>query len=150
MKKIVLSYLSDQNTEAFGKAIDMLGGPSLFLIRVIVVLIFLYHGIPKATDWPMAMSRFEAMGFPGMLGPLVGITEVLASILLLLGYWSALANLVLAIVIAVAIIGVQVPGAIGAGKLIPGLERDLLIFTATLVLTAFGPGFFSLQKSKKE
>ena len=148
MKKLVLPYLSDSNTEAFGKIIGRLGEPSLFLIRVMVVLIFLYHGVPKALDWPMAMSKFEAMGFPGFLGPLVGITEVLASIFLLLGYWSALANFVLAIVIAVAIVGVQVPGALEAGKLIPGLERDLMIFTATLVLMAFGPGFFSVQNSK--
>ncbi len=149
MKKLVLPYLSGSNTEAFGKIIGRLGEPSLFLIRVMVVLIFLYHGVPKALDWPMAMSKFEAMGFPGFLGPLVGITEVLASIFLLLGYWSALANFVLAIVIAVAIVGVQVPGALEAGKLIPGLERDLMIFTATLVLMAFGPGFFSVQNSKK-
>lgn len=133
------------------KTIDKLKGISLFLLRLIVVLIFLYHGFPKATDWSMASDKFVAMGFPGFLGPIVGIAEVIASILILVGYWTPFASLVLAVIIFVAIVGVQIPGAVKAGKfLIAGLERDLLILMATLVLMAFGPGFFSIKGREKK
>ena len=133
------------------KTIDKLKGPSLLFIRLIVVLIFLYHGIPKATNWPMAIDKFAAIGFPGFLGPIVGITEVIASIFVLIGYWNALANFALATVISVAIVGVQIPNAMRAGKLlIAGLERDLLILTANLVLMAFGPGTVSIEGRKEK
>jgi uncharacterized membrane protein YphA (DoxX/SURF4 family) len=67
----------------------------------------------------------------------------------LVGYWTTFASLVLAVIIFVAIVGVQIPGAVKAGKLlIAGLERDLLILMATLVLMAFGPGSFSIEEKK--
>lgn len=44
----------------------------LLLARLVIVFIFLYHGWPKATQPEMAMGKFEDMGFPGFLGPVVG------------------------------------------------------------------------------
>ena len=126
-------------------------GSSLLLIRLSLVAIFLYHGFPKAVDWPMAYGKFEAMGFPGFLGPTIGIVEVLAALLLLMGYWNFQANLVLAAIIFVAIIGVQIPGAEKAGKLLTaGLERDLLILMGNFILMAFGPGVFAIDSTERD
>ncbi len=122
---------------------------SLFFLRIVVAAIFLYHGWPKATDFTMAMEKFVGMGFPGFLGPVVGIVEVIAAVLILLGIWHAWANYALAVIIVVAIAGVQIPGAISAGKLLPaGLERDLLILAGTLVLALHGPGACTVKKKK--
>ena len=87
------------------------------------------------------MDKFVAMGFPGFLGPIVGIAEVIAAILIIVGIWHAWANYALAVIILVAIVGVQIPGAIKAGKfLTAGLERDLLILAGNFVLALHGPG----------
>jgi len=120
---------------------------SLFFMRIIVAVIFLYHGWPKATQFSMAMEKFVGMGFPGFLGPIVGIAEVIAAVLIILGIWHAWANYTLAGIIIVAIIGVQIPGAMKAGKLLTaGLERDLLILAGTLVLALHGPGACAMKK----
>ncbi len=118
-----------------------LKGWSLLGLRAVIVVIFLYHGLPKALQWGMAMDKFVAMGFPGFLGPIVGIAEVVGAILIIVGIWHKWANYALAAIIAVAIIGVQIPGAVKAGKfLTAGLERDLLILAANFVLAWHGPG----------
>lgn len=56
---------------------------ALLILRLATVFVFLPHGIGKALDWPMATSMFAGMGFPGFLGPITGIVEVIASLLLL-------------------------------------------------------------------
>lgn len=118
----------------------------LFLVRLAVVFIFLWHGLPKALDPSAAALKFESMGFPGFLGGIVGWLEVIASIMVLAGYYHTLANGILAIIILVAILGVQLPQGVVAG-----LERDLLILIITLILITHGPGIAALDNhSKKE
>lgn len=122
-------------------------GISLLVLRIVVAVVFLYHGFPKATNIAMAMDKFVGMGFPGILGPIVGWIEVIAALLLIVGIYFKWANYVLAGIIVVAIIGVQIPAAMKAGKLLPaGLERDLLLVAANMLLAATGPGRYALQK----
>lgn len=114
---------------------------SLLGLRLVIVAIFLYHGWPKATQWSMAFDKFVGMGFPGFLGPIIGILEVVGAILIIIGIWHAWANYMLAAIIVVAIVGVQIPGAVKAGKLLTaGLERDLLILAGNFILALHGPG----------
>lgn len=118
-------------------------------LRVVLALIFIYHGYPKAVDWAMASAKFEAMGFAGFLGPIVGVAEVALSVAILTGVRFRLANLGLAVIILVAILGVQIPGAERAGKfLTAGLERDLLIFVGHLALIGTGAGNLVLVKGE--
>lgn len=123
-------------------------GYSLLLLRLVMAFIFLFHGIPKAINWSMAAQKFIAMGFPGFLGPIVGIVEVIASVLILVGLFSKWDNLALLVIIAGAIAGVQLPASLEAGTVTPGLERDLLIATAAIALIAFGPGALGLRRSR--
>lgn len=53
----------------------------LLLRRLPLAFIFLYHGWPKAMQPEMAMSKFEKIGFPGFLGPIVGWFTSFASLL---------------------------------------------------------------------
>ncbi|MEM9509891.1 MAG: DoxX family protein [Cyanobacteria bacterium J06638_38] len=121
---------------------------SLLLLRVLLVLIFLYHGIPKAIFWSAAADKFVGFGLPGFLGPITGIAEVIASVLLLFGrFWQA-SNLILLFIIAGALVTVQIPNYIADSSKVAGLERDLLILVGHLVLLAFKPKEMLAEKSK--
>ena len=112
---------------------------ALLILRLILVAIFLYHGLPKAIFWPMATEKFIGFGLPGFLGPIIGITEVIASISLLFGRFWKTSNLVLLFIIAGAIVTVQLPNFLADMKKVAGLERDLLILVGHLTLLAFAP-----------
>ena len=112
---------------------------ALLILRFSLVAIFLYHGVPKAIFWQMATEKFIGFGLPGFLGPITGIVEVIASVLLLFGrYWKA-ANLILLFIIAGAIVTVQLPNFLEDAKKVAGLERDILILVGHLTLLAFNP-----------
>lgn len=124
---------------------------TLLSIRLILAAVFLYHGLPKAVDWALATQKFSDMGFMPALGPIIGILEVAGAVLLMVGVQNFKTNLTLAGIIFVAIVGVQIPGAFNASKLLPkGLERDLLMLGAHLMLLTFGPGKFSLGLSNSQ
>lgn len=116
---------------------------ALLLSRGIVALIFLWHGVPKAVDWPAAMDKFVGFGLPGFLGPVTGMVEVVASAMLLLGVGHRVAAGILMVVISGAIATVQIPGGISVG-----LERDVLILAATFLLWVVGPGAFGFRSEE--
>lgn len=107
--------------------------------RLVVASIFLWHGLPKAMNPEMAAAKFLGFSLPRALGTIVGAVEVIAAILVIAGVWHLWANLALATVITGALLTVQIPNGISAG-----LERDLLILVATLVLAVHGLGRFSV------
>ena len=112
---------------------------ALWSLRILLVLIFLYHGVPKAIFWSAASEKFIGFGLPGFLGPITGIAEVIASVLLLFGRFWKITNLVLIFIIAGAIATVQLPNFIADASKVAGLERDLLILFGHLTLLAFNP-----------
>ncbi len=124
--------------------LPMQGFSLLLLLRLVVVSIFLYHGFPKAINWAMASEKFVDFGLPGFLGPITGIVEVIASILILIGIQNFWANWVLVAIMAGEIATVQFPKAISEDAFIAGLERDLMILAACAV--SAGPGAFALKK----
>ncbi len=117
-------------------------GIILLGLRLVIVFVFLWHGIPKVLGVEMAMLKFEGMGFPGFLGPIIGWLEVLGAFFILVGFQNKWANLLMAAIIVVALIGVQIPNGVTAG-----LERDLLLLFASLISAFFGPGILALKKS---
>lgn len=112
---------------------------ALLALRILLVLIFLYHGVPKAIFWSMATEKFVGFGLPGFLGPITGIAEVIASVLLLFGRFWKVTNLILIFIIAGAIATVQIPNFMADASKVAGLERDLLILVGHLTLLAFDP-----------
>ena len=76
------------------------------LLRVTLGVLILLHGIAKITGGVDGIvGMVEKAGVPGAFGYLVYIGEILAPLLLIIGLWSRLAALVIAInmVIAVAL-----------------------------------------------
>ena len=112
---------------------------ALLGLRILLVLIFLYHGVPKAIFWSAATEKFVGFGLPGFLGPITGIVEVIASVLLLFGRFWKITNLILIFIIAGAIATVQIPSFVADSSKVAGLERDLLILVGHLTLLAFDP-----------
>lgn len=118
---------------------------ALLMLRLATIFVFLPHGLSKAFNWPMASTMFAGMGFPGWLGPITGIVEVIASVLLLVGFLNKWASLAFLTIMEAAIMGVHVPLSFAAGTPTPGLERDILLVAAVLVLMAFGPGAIAIE-----
>ncbi|MEM9137929.1 MAG: DoxX family protein [Cyanobacteria bacterium P01_F01_bin.42] len=121
---------------------------ALFILRLIIISIFLYHGFPKALYWGFAAEKFVGFGLPGFLGPITGIAEVVASGFLIVGYQNRWVNYALMFIIAGAIVTVQLPKAIDVLEYTAGLERDLLILIGCWVSAVLGPGILSLDNSK--
>lgn len=123
---------------------DKLSNYALLSLRILLVLVFLYHGVPKAIFWSAASEKFIGFGLPGFLGPITGIVEVIASVLLLFGRFWKITNLILIFIIAGAIATVQIPSIVAdpskiASLDVAGLERDLLILVGHITLLAFNP-----------
>lgn len=104
---------------------------SFLALRLTIAAIFLWHGFPKAIDPEAAMGKFVGMGLAGWLGPIIGWVEVIAGTMLAVGFRHRWAAGALLVVIAGALVTVQIPGGMSAG-----LERDVLIFVGLLVLLA--------------
>lgn len=116
-------------------------GPAI--LRLALGTIFLVHGWQKLSgDKTQFAGWLESMKFkPGKFWAwLVTLVEFLGGILLVIGLWTQLAALVLAIEFLVIIFWVQ------RGKpFVGGREFDFLIFMALLALLVLGPGALALD-----
>jgi putative oxidoreductase len=134
------------------------------LIRILVGSVFLSEGIQKLL-FPAALGsgRFAKIGipWPGAMGPFVGIVEIVAGSLLLLGLLTRPAALVLLINISVAIVSTKIPILVGHGIWLfslPDLKRygfwsmaheartDFSMFLGLLFLLIVGAGSWSADR----
>jgi uncharacterized membrane protein YphA (DoxX/SURF4 family) len=88
----------------------------MILIRVIVGLIFLTEGILKfVRPGELGTGRFVALGlpFPHFLASLVGGTEIVGGIAILLNFYAGDAALMLLVVILTALVTTKLPILLG-------------------------------------
>ncbi|MDE1970650.1 MAG: DoxX family protein [Patescibacteria group bacterium] len=115
----------------------------LALLRLVISIIFVVHGLPKLSDLHKTKENFGMMGFrPGWLwGTGIALLEVVGGGALFFGLFSQFFALLFAIEMMVAMVTVKrKSGFIG------GYEFDLLLFAACLVLVTQGGGFLSLDQ----
>lgn len=107
--------------------------------RVLLGAIFVVHGVPK-------LVAPGAVPFPTALTVGIGVLEVVAALLLILGVFTRAASIPLVGIIlgALALVQLQQSGDLLLG-LHPELERDLLVLVGLLTVLAFGPGAYSLS-----
>jgi len=91
---------------------------SVILIRIVVGGVFLSEGIQKflfPTD--LGVGRFVKIGIPApeVMGPFVGIVEIVCGSLIVLGLFTRLAAIPLIIDICVALISTKIPILLGHG-----------------------------------
>jgi putative oxidoreductase len=97
------------------------------LVRLLVgLVVFLPEGIQKlAFPEVLGAGRFANIGipYPEVMGPLVGVLEVMCGALIILGLFTRLASIPLIIIIIVAILSTKVPILLGHGWWIFHLPR---------------------------
>jgi len=134
------------------------------LIRVLVGAVFLSEGIQKFIFVAeLGAGRFARIGIPApnVMGPFVGVVEIVAGSLVLLGLLTRPAAIVLLINISVAIISTKVPILLGREFwlfTLPKLQRlgfwsmaheartDFCMWLGCLFLAIVGAGALSMDR----
>lgn len=122
------------------------GGYGLLALRVATGVIFMMHGYGKLFGGNPGMDAFTGMvaklGFPlpSLFAYLAALSEFLGGIALILGVWTSVASIFLAIVMLVALFMVK--------KLsFPMADIDLALLASVVALHCLGAGKWSLMKT---
>lgn len=119
--------------------------------RLLLAAIFLHEAWSKLTGYAGALAYMEVYGLPGPLLPLAIGTELGCGLLIVLGFYTRAAALILAgFCVATAVL---FHINLGDRNQLLHFEKDLAIAGAFLVLFAHGSGAWSLDallKRKRE
>jgi putative oxidoreductase len=111
--------------------------------RFLLAALFLHEAWAKLTGYAGALTYMQAFGVPGQLLPFVIAVELGGALLILLGYQTRLAALVLAgFCVATAVL---FHTKLGDRNQLLHFEKDLAIAGGFLVLFARGAGAWSLD-----
>ena len=116
------------------------------LLRLTVGLLILLHGISKIQGGPgFILDIVEKAGLPDPFGYLVYVGEVLAPLLVIVGFWTRIAALVIAINMIVAVLLVH------TGQLLQlspeggwALELQGLYLAVPIAIALLGAGRYSV------
>jgi Predicted membrane protein len=124
--------------------------PATLLIRLLVGLVFLSEGIQKFLfSGDLGVGRFTKIGLPSpeILAPFVGMVEIGAGALVLLGLFTRPASLALVFIMLVAIASTKVPIFLREGfwKMAHESRTDWSMLLGSLFLLRVGAGPWSLD-----
>ncbi len=125
------------------KSLNSLQPAGLLVLRLVLALIFFSHGYPKvAHSAPGMQTFFVEHGLPGYFVYISGVMEVFGALLLVLGLFTRVAALLLAIEMGVAIWKVHSAGGYLA---VHNYEFPLAILAGSFALATVGAGRLSLD-----
>jgi len=120
------------------------------VIRATLAILILFHGFAKLSHGAGFINgMLEGIGLPAVLGNLVYVGEVVAPLLVLAGFWTRPAALVIAVNMVVAILLVHLKDLTqlsGTGGW--ALELQGLFLAAAVSVALLGAGKFSLGGAK--
>lgn len=118
----------------------------LFLLRAALGVIFIYHGYPKLFGHTReAFQNFAHMGFPGYFAYISGVIEFFGGCLLIVGLFTRIAGLLLAIEMAV---GLWMAHHIIADPMaVHNYEFPLLLAVGSFALATVGAGVISFDQA---
>ena len=125
----------------------------LFLLRLLVGWVFLSEGIQKFL-YPaeLGAGRFARIGIPipHLMGPFVGLVEIVCGALLIIGLASTFAIALLLIDIAVAIATTKVPMLLRHGfwPAMHEARTDLCMLLGLLAIACLGLGSFAVDRRR--
>jgi putative oxidoreductase len=135
---------------------------AVWLVRLAVAIVFVSEGIQKFI-YPAALGagRFAKIGIPvpHVMGPFIGIVEIVCGALVLVGLLTRIASLLLGADMTVAILSTKIPILIGhgywrfaapAGKsglwsMLHEVRTDLAMWLGCLFLVIVGAGARSVD-----
>jgi putative oxidoreductase len=117
---------------------------ALLIVRVVLGIIMLYHGLPKVTNLGGTIEGFTGMGIPipAVSATFATVAEVGGGLLLLLGVLTDIAGLLIAIDMLGAIIFVHAKNGFAVTD--GGVEWPLALLAMALGIALAGPGRFSV------
>ena len=118
----------------------------MLLLRLAVGVIFIAHGWGKFSDMASTIGFFGQLGMPSVFAYLVAAVELLGGLALVVGLYTDLAALLLAIVMVVALVYVKM-ATLKVG-FVGGYEFDLVLLAANLAIMFVGPGKYTALKKK--
>lgn len=120
---------------------------ALLIARVLLGVVLIAHGLQKFGEWTIAgtAQAFGQMGvaLPGIAAPVAAVIELVGGILLLVGAFSAVAGLLVALQMGVAAVLVHVGNGVFADK--GGWELVGVIAAAALAVGVAGAGRYSVD-----
>ncbi len=124
-------------------ALDKLRPVALLLVRCALGVIFVHHGYPKLFgNTAQFVQFFNQAGFPPYSSYLAGIIELFGGGLLVVGLFTRVAGLLLAVEMGIAIWKVH----LGQGLLaVSQYEYPLALGVVAFALSTLGAGIISLD-----
>lgn len=113
------------------------------VLRLAVAIIFIYHAMPKLKN---SKGMAQMVGMPAGMVLMLGMVELVASIGLIVGFYTQLSALLLAIVM-VGAIGMKTMkwGVPFAAMDKTGWEFDLILLAANISILLGGGGTIGIQ-----
>ena len=117
----------------------------LLVLRVVVGVTFILHGLDKLGDLTGTEEFFASLEIPapGLMAPLVALTETVGGLLLIVGLATPLVGVALAVDMLVALVTAHIDAGFFAAS--GGIELVLLPGGASLALALTGPGRWSAE-----
>jgi len=119
-------------------------GWAILVLRLVLGIIFVVHGLPKFRDLKKNAKDFDGMGFkPGMLfGTIAGLLEFFGGLAIILGFYATWVAIPLALEFMVILVWRWVKHMPFKG----GWEFDLLMLSGFFILFSLGSGIWSLDR----
>jgi putative oxidoreductase len=116
---------------------------ALFLLRVVLGIVMLAHGVPKLLHFGGVAQGFAGMGIPAptLAAAFATLAEVGGGLLMLLGIATDIAGVLFAIDMLGAIMFVHLAKGFSTGN--GGWEFPLVLITIALGVALAGPGRYS-------
>lgn len=117
-------------------------GIALLLLRVGVGLVFIVAGWGKLTGIEGVQGFFGNLGIPlpALMAWVVAIVEFFGGLMVLLGAWARIPNLLLAFIMVVALLTTKLDGDFSSARV------DLLLLFMTTALAILGSGKYSVDE----
>jgi putative oxidoreductase len=111
--------------------------------RLLLAAIFLHEAAAKLMGYPAALAYMQAFGVPGQLLPFAIAVELSCGLLILLGYQTRVAAMILAgfCLVAASLFHTR----LGDRNQLLHFEKDLAIAGGLIMLFAHGAGRWSLD-----